>query len=81
MKKTHLSIVKKSNRVSNCQNDKNKHTKKTGKISEVSFYDPLIKKRFKVKIDDIYTTIQIGDRYYYFDVGTGKFDGTGHDCK
>lgn len=51
-----------------------------GKIQAISFFDKVIKKQFKVTISKNYTTIQIGDRYYYFEVETGKYDGTGSDC-
>ena len=50
-----------------------------GKIKEIKFKDPVFDKDFSVNVTELFTTITIGKRSYYFNPD-GTFDGTGHDC-
>lgn len=51
---------------------------KVGKVSEVKFKDPVINKLFSITVSELFTTITIGNRSYYFNPD-GTFDGTGSD--
>lgn len=51
---------------------------KIGKVQEITIKDVVINKVFKVTVSELFTTITIGNRSYYFNPD-GTFDGTGSD--
>lgn len=48
------------------------------KIQEITIEkDPILSVSFSVLFTDLYTKICVGNREFYFNSETGKFDGTG----
>lgn len=55
-------------------------TLKVGKIQEFKLEDdPILETDFTVKVSELFTTITIGKRSFYFNANDGSFDGTGTD--